>query len=58
MNLIIKILKKNLDPSGGPVGCIHVCNHDIQRYSSVKPLWQSKSNFIGSICMNVEPMYL
>ena len=30
---------------------VHVYNHNIQRSSSLKSLGQSKSNFIGSICM-------
>ena len=38
----------------GPL--VHVYNHNIQRSSSLKPLGQSKSNFIGSICMKGEPM--
>ena len=58
MKWIFKILKRIWTPGVGlppPQDSIHVYNHNI---SSVKLLGQSKSNFIGSICMKGEPMYL
>ena len=54
MNWRLKILKGNWTPEVGlppPQGSKHVCNHNIQKSFSLKPLDQSKSNFIGSICM-------
>ena len=44
--------KKESDPGAGlppPRGNIHVYYHTIQRYSSLKPLGQSKPNFMWSI---------
>ena len=38
------------------LGIIHVYNHNIQRSSSLKQLGQSKSNFIGSVCMEGKPV--
>ena len=39
--------------SGGclspPLGCIHVYDHNIQIYSSLKPLGQLKLNFMWNI---------
>ena len=61
MNWRFKILKIIWTPGVGiplPRGIIHVFNHNIQRSSSLKPLGQPKSNFIGSICMKGKPMYL
>ena len=57
MNWRFKILKKKMDPRGGSApapGHYNVYNHNIQRSSSLKPLGQSKSNFIRSICMKGE----
>ena len=51
--------KENLDSAVGlplPRSIIHVYNHNIQRFSSLKPPGQSKSNFIGNICMKGEPV--
>ena len=59
MNWEFKILKRILTPGVGlslPRGIIHVYNQNIQRSSSLKQLGQSKSNFIGSICMKGKPM--
>ena len=60
MNGRFKILKRIWTPGVGlglplPQDIIHVYNHNVQR-SSLKPLGQSNSNFIGSICMKGEPM--
>ena len=62
MNWRYEILKIIWTPRGGsalPRDSIHAySDYNIQIYSSPKPLDQSKSNFIGSICMKGESMHL
>ena len=51
---------ENICPQGDclpmPGGCIHVYDHNIQK-SSLKPLGQSKTNFMWSIVRGDESLY-